>query len=296
MARKAKTKDNPPPATEILSVTPSFEIDESGERPSPKPELAGASESVPQTGPEFVQEPETEEPSSEQPETPEQPFTTEELGEEPTGDPLKDTQRAYHKLSEQVKEQANLIHALTVDRHMRPSPAPAAPQLPPEMTSPDPVGDEAFGVDPNFPGKFMRRQQGLMMMNLQQRDTEREMRDFVDGNKNWKEMVPVMQEVFNEEPRAYQGPGALSRLHKQAKDRRELKQLRESAARVKEESLQAGVKMGKQTRERTFVSPGAAGTAMPGKLTAPPPDFHTWDTAKQKQWLGEHGYLKPDTY
>lgn len=292
MARKAKTREaNPPPVTEVLSESPRFAIDETGEGTLPKPELAGASESMPQSGTEFVQEPETEEPESEQ------PFTTEELGEEPTGDPLKDTQRAYHKLSQQVKEQSDLIHALTVDRQMRPPPAPVAPpSLPPEMLSPDPIGDEVFGVDPNFPAKFMRRQQGLMKMEIQQRDTEKEMRDFVDRTPDWKDMVPTMQEVFDEEPRAYQGPGALSRLHKRAKERQELKQYRETAERIKEESLQAGVKMGKQARGRTFVSPGAAGSAMPGKLTAPPPDFPTWETSKQRQWLAANGYLKPDTY
>lgn len=287
MAKKAKTKDNPPPVTEILSVTPPFEIDESGERTSPKPEFAESPESVPPVAPEF-EEPKTEEPSSEQ------PLTEEELDEEPTGDRVKDAQRAYHKLTKQVKEQGELIHALTIDKQMRPMPAPA-PSPPPEMLSSEPIGDEVVGVDPNYPAKFMRRQQGLMMMDIQRRDTEREMRDWVDRTPNWREMVPVMQEIATEDPQAYQGPGSLSRLHKRAKDQRELKQLRENAARVKEEALQAGIKMGQQARGRAFVTPGAAGAAMPGKVTVPV-DFATWPTAKQAQWLKDNNLMEPTSY
>jgi len=278
MAKKKQVTDQPP-ATKVLSTSPPFQIDEPGDDPTPEPEP----------------EPEPEPKPGSEPEPEPEPFTGGDLGGEPSGDPLKDTQRAYHKLTTEVKEQARLIHALTVDKQMRPPPSPE-PQVPPEMLSPEPITGETIGEDPNFPAKYMRRQQGLMVTSFQQHEMQREMREFVDRNPEWPKLYPVMQEIMVEDPQAYQGPGGLSRLHKRAKEKAELKEYREKMTQAQEASLQAGVKMGKQGGGRTFAAPGGTGSSMPGKRTAPPADYAMWDAAKQRKWLEENDYIRSDTY
>jgi len=57
-------------------------------------------------------------------------------------------------------------------------------------------------------------------------------------------------------------------------------------------AFQAGANMQKQ-KGKPFVSPVASGGT---RRVTIPPDFARWSTDKQKEWLGQHGFVKPDVF
>jgi len=265
----------PAPVTEVLSVT-TREVTE-GDVTSPKQEL-------PSTEPGT----QVEETQSETVET--QPEKTVDESGQPTGDRVRDAQRAFH---EKAQENATLRKALELIANQQQIP-PQQPQIPQEFFSEVPIRDEVIGIDPDYPAKFVRRQNALLDYRREQVDMKREYMNFVDTHPDLPEMFPVMQKLRNLDPDAYQGTNALRRLYRHARDQQELEGYRE---RMKSNVNEAQVRGAQQERTKpgnVFVKP-AGGNRLPAS-NQPPKDYVNWDTGKQLQWLREHGFVKDSDY
>jgi len=130
----------------------------------------------------------------------------------------------------------------------------------------------------------------------QQESTEMEMRNFVEDQPDWQDLYPTMERIRNENPPAYQGPGALRRLHKVAKDREELEGYRAAMQKGADTAMQAGVQMQKKKGGKPFVSPAGAGGAGGRRQTKMPSPEIMADTAKYLQWLKDNGFYRPDMF
>lgn len=281
MAESQKT--NPPPETKILSVDRREVTDPS--RTSPNSGLADPSQAEPEVVPI--------EPSGQEPETGDQPFTLDEedrpagepVGDEPTGDPLKDTQAAFTKTTQELAKMKKVLAAVVANTQVGGQAPQQAPPIPPEMLSPDPTEDERLD-----PTKYTQRMMGLAEMNRRREGMVQEMHNFVDSHPDWQDLMPTMQQIKGEDPDVYQGPGALSRLHRRAKERDELTGYREAMKGSADKAFQAGANMQKQKGGSPFVSPSGGGGGR--SKSAVPPDYLQWDTDKQLQWLKDHGLYK----
>lgn len=287
-------KTNPPPETEILSEVRREITDPS--QTSPNQGLADPSQAAAEVVPT--------EPSGQETETVDQPFTIDEGGElpppepsgdepptdEPTGIPLKDTQAALTKTSQELAKMKKVLAFMVANAQTGGGQAPSQqPSIPPEMLSPEPTDDERLD-----PTKYTKRMLFLQDMNRQREATVLEMQTFTDAHSDWQDLLPTMQQIRNENPDAYQRPGSLSRLHKAAKDREELEGYRAGVKGSADIALQAGANMQKKKGGSPFVSPSGGGGGRSKSVM--PPDFDRWDTDKQLQWLKDHGLYKEDTF
>jgi len=277
-------KTNPPPETEILSEVRQEVTDPL--QTSPNPGLADPSQAAAEETPGRDLEQETE--------TVDQPFTIDEGGEplpgEPSGDPLKDTQRAYHETKGELAKIKKVLAFMVANTRAggRQAP-PQGPQIPPEMLSPDPTEDERLD-----PTKYTKRMMILQDMERRRESTIQEMQTFTDTHSDWQDLLPTMQQIRDENPDAYQRSGSLSRLHRAAKEREELDGYREAMKGSADIAIQAGANMQKKKGSSPFVSPSGGGGGKSKSVM--PPDFPRWDTDKQLQWLKDHGLYKEDTF
>ena len=287
-------KTNPPPETEILSETRREITDPS--QTSPNPGLADPSQVAAETV--------LTEPSGQEPETVDQPFTIDEggeppppepsgdelLGDEPTGIPLKDTQAALTKTSQELAKMKKVLNFMVANAQVGGGQAqPQAPPIPPEMLSSEPTEDERLD-----PTRYTKRMLLLQDMERRRESTIQEMQIFTDTHSDWQDLLPTMQQIRNENPDAYQRPGSLSRLHKAAKDREELEGYRAGMKDSADIALQAGANMQRKKSGSAFVSHSGGGVGR--SRSAQPADFAKWDTGKQLQWLKDHGLYKEDTF
>lgn len=287
-------KTNPPPETEILSETRREVTDSS--QTSPNLGLADPSQVAAETVPT--------EPLGQEPETVDQPFTIDEGGkplpseppgdelpdDEPTGIPLKDTQAALTKTSQELAKIKKALAFMAANVQMGGGQAPQqAPSIPPEMLSPEPTEDELLE-----PTKYTKRMLILQDMDRRREATIQEMQTFTDTHSDWQDLLPTMQQIRNENPDAYQKPGSLSRLHRAATEREELEGYRAAMKDGADKAFQAGANMQRKKGGSAFVSPSGGGGGR--SRSAVPPDFDKWDTGKQLEWLKEHGLYKEDTF
>lgn len=274
-------RTNPPPKTEILSET----REELTVEPQTSPNLGLADPSQSEVS---ALEEETQEQLQTEAEI-EPGFTVDEEGE-PTGDRLEDTQRAFHETREELSQLKKVLAAMVANTQAGgQTPAGGPPPIPPEMLSPEPTEEERLD-----PTKYVRRMIGISEMKRQYESTVQEMHNFVDTHSDWQDLYPTMMEIKNEEPLSFQGPGTLSRLYNRAKEREELKGYRDAMKDTSDKAFQAGVNTQRKKGPKPFVSPSGAG-GMRTKATMPP-GFTSWPTSKQKQWLEDHGFVKPDVY
>lgn len=284
-------KTNPPPKTEILSQA-KRELTDLAET-SPNLGLADPSGPMAPIAPEETPEPLTE--------TVEQPFTIDETGEgesteeEPTHDPLKDTQRKLHDTTTKLSQLQKAMNAMIADRQLSGMQAtPQQPNIPPEMFSAEPTEHERN--DPQGSIRYTQRMMFLAEMNRRREATEREMENFVGSHPDWEDLLPTMQRIKQEEPMAYHGPGTLSRLYKRAKEIEELEGYRLAIKDGADKAMQAGVQMQRQKGKRAFVSP--TGTGMPAgqrQIKMPPPEIQA-DTKKFLEWLKQNGFYREEIY
>ncbi len=267
----------PAPETEILSVT--NRLSGEGEGTSPEQEL-------PSTEPgALVEETQPEETVVTQPEE-----TVDESGQ-PTGDRVRDAQRALHAKSQ---ENATLRKALELIANQQQIP-PQQPQIPLEFFSPIPIRDEVIGTDPDYPAKFVQRQNQIIEYRREQADIKREYMNFVDTHPDLPEMFPVMQKIRNLDPDAYQGTNALRRLYRHAKDQQELEGYREALKNNVNEAQVRGAQQERTKPGKVFVSP-SGGQRIP-QSNIPPKEFNTtWTSNQRLEWLREHGLVKDSNY
>ena len=291
-------KTNPPPETEILSETRREITDPS--QTSPNPGLADPSQ--------VAAEETSEETLEQKPETVDQPFTIDEGGEppppeplgdeppadEPTGIPLKDTQAALTKTSQELAKIKKVLAFMVANAQTGGGQAPPQlqqPPIPPEMLSSEPTEDERLD-----PTRYTKRMMLLQDMDRRREATIQEMQTFTDTHSDWQDLLPTMQQIRNENPDAYQRPGSLSRLHRVAKEREELLGYRSAMKGSADIALQAGANMQRKKGGSAFVSPsGGGGGGGRGQIKMPPPDVQA-NTEKYLQWLKDHGFYKEDTF
>lgn len=291
-----KIKDTPPPKTEILSETKRESTPES--QTSPNSGLADISQSGSELGPETVQDPTqtVAEPGF----TIDEPSQQPPPDQEPTGDPLQDTQRAFHEAREEIKEKderikrlEELMSTVVANNQFTRQQAPAPP--PPEMQAlfnPEPTEDER--IDPI---RYIQRREKALKVERQIENTIREMTDFQNRHPDWPKHKSKMDKVAAEEPWIISGPGGLERAFHRARELDELEGLRSKVKTQTDQAYQAGAQAQRQKGPPAFVSPGA--NRIPGSVARdelgrplPPADFHKWDSNAQYQWLDRNGYIK----
>lgn len=295
----AEGKTNAPPPTEVLP----------GQRRDIKPEdlappqgeLANPINPEADTG-GVIQQPPVHQEVLEQP-----GFTIEEGGEQPPEQPpaeeppeqkaLRDTQTAFHESRKENAELKKMLHAVLANQQLAGAgpQAPTQPQGPPaEFFQRGPTQEEM--QDPRFPANYVERRIDGLQQAMEHEQTQREMRNFVRANPDWPDLLPVMQQIRMQNPYAYQGPGALEELYSRAKEQRELESYRQKQREIADRSLQAGAQMQGNKGSQPFTTPkaGATSAGVPRKGNVPPADFAQWDTDKQKIWLTQHGYVRPD--
>lgn len=268
-------KVDKPPQTEILSETRRG-VAPGEPQPSPNEGLAGSPESEGRPVPEGQeQQVGTETPPA---------FTVDEEGE-PTGDALEDTKQAYHAAREEVSQLKKVLAAVVADKQMNTQPGLVTPPPPPpEISSMEPTDDER--ADPT---QYTKRMMKMQEVNSQYERTMYEMDNFVDNHTDWQDVYPTMLQIRNEEPRSFQGPGALNRLYRRAKEREELQGYRAALKDQTGKAFTAGANMQKAKGGRAFVAPSGAG----GKKSTDimPPNL---STPQMLQWLKEHNLCGED--
>ena len=284
MPRTIKT--NPPPETKILSETKRGVTDPS--ETSSNPGLADPSQVAAEETPGL--------PLEQEPETVDQPFTIDEGGEppteepsgdepsadEPTGIPLKDTQAALTKTSQELAKMKEVLNFMVANAQMGGGQAPA---IAPVELSPEPTEEER--LDPTL---YTKR----MMTVQEHKNTILEMQNFTDNHSDWVDLMPTMEEISNEEAvGTFQKPGGISRLYKRAKDREELLGYRAAMKDSADMAQQAGANMQRKKGGSAFVSPSGGGGGR--SKSGVPADFAKWDTDKQLQWFKDHGRYKENT-
>jgi len=277
----ATPKTNLPPETEILSET---RREVTGPpQTSPNQGLADPSQVVAETAPE--------EPLEQELETVDQPFTIdgggeplpeEPLGDEPTGIPLKDTQAALTKASQELAKMKKVLATVVANTQLTGQQPQQTPLTSPEMFSPEPTDDERLD-----PTKYTQR----MMAVQEHKNKILEMQTFTENHPDWTDLMDTMGEISNEEePGTFNKPGGLRRLHKRATEREELAGHRAAMKDGADKAFQAGANMQRKKGGSPFVSPGGSG-GVKSRSTVPS-DFAKWDTDKQLQWLKDHGRYK----
>lgn len=291
----AELKAKPPPPTEILSVT---------KRP------AGAEEPTSPNG-ELVTpppvEPVPEPPPGAPPQEPTgQPFEFEEPppGEPPPEEPppeedpqITEAKRKMHEVTQELARQKKLTDAILRQRELESmtpqAPGPVGP--PPEFFETKPTPEEL--ADPNFFERYTTRR--IQQENFRQAQGEmvRDMRDFVDQNKDWQEFYPTMLEIKNEDPYAYQSPGSIRSLYKRAKERVDHQNLQAKLQEIQSQGVQSGANIQATKANRPFATPRSRGAAgVPQGKTKMPVDFASWSTSKQEEWLKQSGLWHDDNY
>lgn len=290
----AEPKAKPPPPTEILSTT---------RRPATAEELTSPQE-------EFVATPPVEPPAETPPEeTPpqeptEQPFEIDETPPEPPPEELsdeekrvQDAQREMHDAKQEIAAQRKMIDALVKQRQLDSitPPAVAADQPPPGYLETGMTPEELS--DPKGWEKFVHRQLDARDFVRERQDRERELRSFMQDNPKWNEVFPIMEEIKNENPYAYQEPGSLRALHKQALKEQKYRNMEAKLREIESRALQTGAQTQQTKTSRPFATPRAGGAAgVPQKKGVMPPDFPSWSTDKQLQWMKDNKMYKEDYF
>lgn len=227
-------------------------------------------------------------------------FTIDEPGGEPPGeptapteperDPLKDTQAAYHEARQEIAKLKEMMQALATSQQLS-APGPQAPTQPQgisqEFFDPQPTQQEL--QDPRYPMNYVQRMRAI---DKYERD-QVEMQRLMTENPDWTEHLSTMQQIKAEDPYGYEGAGAFGRLLRRAKERKELDTLRQKHKEIADKSLAAGAQMQRSRANQPFAPPKAGG-GIPQSGNVPPADFANWDTAKQRQWLVEHGLVRDE--
>jgi len=287
----AEPKAKPPPPTEVLSVT-QREI-KPGESTPPNEEFVA----TPPVGPVPPEPPAPPEPPPQEPS--ELPF---EFEEPPPGEPppeedpqVTEAKRKMHAATEELAQNKKLLDAMLRQRELESmTPQTPGPQGPPrEFFDPKPNQEEL--ADPNFFQRYVQRQLDARDFGRAQGEMVRDMREFVDQNKDWQKFYPTMIEIKNEDPYAYQAPGSVRSLYKRAKERVEYQDLQTKLQEIQGQSVEAGAKIQATKTNRPFATPRSTGVAgVSQKKGVMPSEFPTWSTAKQKEWMIQNGLWKED--
>jgi hypothetical protein len=243
-------------------------------------------------------EPEPESVPLEQPliEEPTEELEPEEVVEEPTHDPLKDTKAELTRTQQEVAKLKKTLDVLAAEKEFGQGAArqmPPADMPPPEFFSPEYLPNELPDKDPNWPQKYTNRRLAAERWVTNYERTKEEANNFADQNPDWPEMFPLMKEIQAEEPGRYEGRGALRSLYKRAKERKEAREAREKLQELEAQAIQTGVQMGKQSKGRGVVPPrGGSGGGMPATKGKYPADFYNWTSEAQDKWLRANGYFR----
>jgi len=252
-------------------------------------------------------EPPPESPPTEAPpqEPIEQPFEFEEPpGELPPEEPppdedpqITEAKRKMHEATQELAENKKLLDAVLRQQELG-SMTPQAPQMPgPPREFFDPKPSQEELADPNFFQRYVQRQLDARDYGRAQEEMVRDMRDFTKDNPDWQKFYPTMIQIKNEDPYAYQSPGSVKSLYSRAKERVEFQNLQTKLREIQGQSVQAGANIQATKANRPFAAPRTKGAAgVPAQKATMPPDFHTWDTAKQEQWLKDNNLWKADIY
>lgn len=294
MARKT----NPAPQTEVLSVTqrplssddptPSNEELPSGTNPEPD---SGGLVQQPPVSTESLDQPQfTIDESQEQQVEPEQPE-----GEQVTHDPLKDTQAELTRAKQELADNKKLLSSILLSREFsqpQTSPQPPAGNQP-DLTTNQYLPEEMPGADPNYPLKYMQRQNAIRDYSNQQRADQSEIVQFARDNPDFPEYIEDMRLISARRPGYFQGPRAIPVLYELAKKERQINEFQNKQAEQRDRAMAAGAQMVKNQRQ-PFASPRAGGGSVPASSKMPA-GFANWSTAKQKEWLKQRNLYVEET-